>query len=64
MIKKLPFKYNNMDIYIDPYTKSNNVLRGRKQNSDAQFLIVSEEYAGILTQNNREKILEDILNKD
>lgn len=53
------FQWKGIPVYVDPYMKENEILRGRKENKK-YFLIISDKIANKLIQENRRKKLERI----
>jgi hypothetical protein len=64
MINKI-FEWNTISFFEDPYMEKNKLLRGRKQNSNIEFIIGCPEDIFDLHQQfiseRRDKILEEIL---
>lgn len=53
------FQWKGIPVYVDPYMKENEILKGRKENKE-YFLIISDKIANKLIQENRRKKLERI----
>jgi hypothetical protein len=64
MINKI-FEWDNISYYEDPYMEKNTLLRGRKGNSDIEFVVGCPDTISILylkfLSERREKILEELL---
>jgi hypothetical protein len=60
------YSENNITVYVDEYQDDNSALRGRKQDSDKEFLIVSPKVARLLNsaflKKERKKKLEHLKN--